>query len=41
LFTDPNFNRNEIASEVISATNNFIQEQKWIIWFKTFYLTSL
>ncbi len=40
LFTDPNFNRNEIASEVISATNKFIQEQKLIMG-QDIYLSQL
>jgi hypothetical protein len=40
LFVDPNFNRNEIASEVINATNAFIQEQKLIMG-QDIYLSQL
>jgi hypothetical protein len=40
LFADPNFNRNEIASEVINATNKYIQEQKLIMG-QDIYLSQL
>jgi len=40
LFIDPNFNRNEIASEVINATSNFIQEQNLIMG-QDIYLSQL
>jgi hypothetical protein len=40
LFIDPNFNRNEIASEVVTATNNFIQEQNLIMG-QDIYLSQL
>lgn len=40
LFIDPNFNRNEIASEVVNVVNNFVQNQNLIMG-QDIYLSQL
>lgn len=40
LFIDPNFNRNEVASEVITVTTNYVQNQNLIMG-QDIYLSQL